>query len=645
MKLKNLLMVTFLVLTIIPIAIASLLLYKSGYELSKESYTRNLAESITVQVDYISNTIESNMISDHRFASQNITLPLKATDAPDAQKNHLHTAIASYLGSSEDKIDVCMLMDQQDIPMYSIGEQTMVDTIATQLPVFSKFTDQIIMEFDLGDGTHSLGIITPIWDKNIYMGRLVSVYDKSYIFKIISSYYELADTSTYICRENGAIINSKQLSNEDSSVVEGVLHGFAFANEGEIDTRIDNKPISGYYKNIHNTPWYLAGFVNDKLISSFTNQFVLVYIIIIFMVLLVDIILSFYISRKVVKPINSLIKVMTGYQNDLNEQEALQYGDENGYFETKYLWAKFSELMKKIMLVQHNFEGIYQLYQSSDMGDTNIDIDVANQTLSSNKDAFQKLLDVVKVREGACVVEKITHCFCEKDQRLLMQLFEGMRDEHLSVMQEAELYTPYLGEKWFHTLVVPMYTNDRLSRIFVQLRDISSFKMQELEFSEQAKRDSLTGLYNRTGFTSYVDKALQTGSDTDLHALLFIDIDYFKLVNDNFGHNAGDDLLITVSKTLSEVAGSNDIVSRFGGDEFAIFLPCTSTIAILKMERTLKDKLVYPFHKEQVSFIVSASIGVSTWNHDSPDTLENLLRQADAAMYKSKRAFKQGINS
>lgn len=643
MKLKNVLMITFLALTIIPIAIVSLLLYKSGFELSKESYTRNLIESLTVQVDYISQTIENNMISDYRFANQNIVLLPEAESTASTQKSNLHTAITSYLNTAEDKITVCILMDQQDVPIYAIGEKAVVDVIGAQLPKPSQFSNQTMMEFDLGDGTYSLGIITPVWNQNVYAGCLVSVYDKSYIFKIISSYYEVADTSTYICRENGDIINSRQLSDNNSAEVEHVLHELSFVSEGTIDTKIADTHLSGYYKNIKNTPWYLTGFMDDKLIYSFINQFVVVYILIILGVLLVDIILSFYFSRRVVKPINSLIKVMEGYQNSLSGDE-LQYEVESGYFETKYLRTKFLELMKKIMLVQHNFEGIYQLYQSSDMGDTNIDIDVKNQVIFSNKDVFQKLIDQVEVAEGVCVVEKFTNCFCEKDQKLLMELFEGMRDKHLSVTREAEVYTPYLERKWFHTLVVPMYENDRLSRLFVQLRDISSFKKQELESSEQAKRDALTGLYNRAGFISCVDEALQTGSERDLHALLFIDMDYFKLVNDNLGHNAGDDLLCTVGKTLLEVIGSDNIVSRFGGDEFAVFLTRTSAAAISQMERTLKEQLVYPFHTEQTSFVVSASIGVSTWHRDSPNTLENLLQQADSAMYQAKRAFKQGTN-
>lgn len=644
MKLKNILMITFLVLTIVPIMIVSILLYKSGFDLSKESYTRNLVESLNVQADYISQTIENNMISDYRFATQTITSTQKIEETPAVRKSGLHTAITSYLSTAEDKISVCILLDQQHMPIYSIGEKVVVDAIHAQLPEPSEFTKQAIIEFNLGDGTRSLGIITPLWEQNTYIGCLVSVYDKSYIFKIISSYYEIADTSTYICGENGDIISSRQFSDENSEKMQEFLHGLTFSSEGTIDTHTANTSLSGYYKNIHNTPWYLVGFVDDRLIYSFTNQYLPIYIFIILGVVLVDIILSFYFSHRVVKPINSLIRVMEGYQNSLNGKE-LQCQEEGGYVETKYLRTKFLELMKKILLVQHNFEGVYQLYQSNNMGDTNIDIDVANQTISSNKDMFQALICEVEVPTDACVVEKFTHCFCEKDQQSLLEMLEGMRDEHLSVTQEAEVYTPYLGEKWFHILVVPMYTNERLSRLFIQLRDVSNFKKQELKSNEEAKQDALTGLYNRAGFISYVDDALQSSNETDLHALLFIDMDYFKLVNDNLGHTAGDELLRSVGRTLLDASGQDDIVSRFGGDEFAVFLTHTSPIAISKMEHILKERLVYPFHTEQISFIVSASIGVSTWHHESPSTLKELLEQADGAMYKAKRDFKQGMNA
>lgn len=633
MKLKSILMMILMALTIIPITIVSLLLYKSGFELSKESYQRNLVESLNVQSDYISQAIESNMISDYRFARKGITAAFG--------ENDLFAEFTSYLSAAEDKIAVCVLFDPQETVIYAIGEKEMVDTVCGQLSDLPEASGQSIQEFRWEDGSYSLGIVTPVWDKNDYLGCLVSVYDKSYIFKIISSYYEIADSSTYICRENGDIISARSMQNEEHTAVGSVLREQALSGEGVLEVKLDGMTLTGYYKNIHNTPWYLSGFVDNERIYSFANQFLTAYIIVLVFVLAVDILLGFYFSHRVVKPINSLIQIIERYQNDLNSDQ-IDSGEAHGYVETTYLRDKFLALMKKIHLTQHNFTGIYQLYESSDMGDTNIDIDVVGQTITSNKDVFQRLMNEVSVPEGACIVETFTHCFCDKDQRLMMKRFEQMRDEHLSAMQETEIYTPYLDGKWYHTLIVPMYENDRLSRLFIQLRDISGLKKQEIKSSEQANHDTLTGLNNRSGFTSRVSSVLQSDDEASVHGLLFIDMNYFKMVNDNFGHNAGDDLLCTVAKALLDTTRPEDIVSRFGGDEFAVFLPNVTEEALSKVEQRLKECLVYPFQSEQVSFVVSASIGSSLWRQDSTDTLEMILRQADAAMYKAKREFKSG---
>lgn len=641
MKLKKILVLAFLTLTLIPITIVSLLLYKSGFDLSRESYTRNLIESTNVQADYISQTIENNMISDYRFAYRNYANLGNLSDSPKAE---LLRPFQSYLENSEDKITICILMDQDNVPLYTIGEKTVLDIIEPQLPTLPELSNQIIMEFKLKNNAYSTGIITPIRDDNdVYVGSLISIYDKSYIFKIISSYYEIANTSTYICRENGEIINFRGAAKKEKTTIdEQALGELTFTSEGIIDMRIDDVPVSGYYKKINNSPWYLVGFIDDELIYDFTNQFVLFYIFIIIGVLIAGIILSLYFSKKVVEPINTLIKVMEDYKNSLDSNE-LKLDESKGYFETRYLGTKFLELMKKILLTQHNFEGIYQLYQSNRMTDTNIELNLVSQTIMSNKQEFQSLFDEIELTKEDCIVSKFTKCFCEKDQKFLMTMFEKMRDEHLAVTNEAEVYTPYLNEKWFHILVVPLYQDDRLSKLFIQLRDITSFRKQEFQSNEQARRDALTGIYNRIGFADSVNKALESEGGSELHGLLFIDLDFFKLVNDNLGHKTGDELLCSVSRKLLEIVGPSGIVSRFGGDEFAVFLPHTSIELLNKIKEDLNKNLIYPFSTEDISFVVSASIGISIWKDTSPDTLEKLLQQADVAMYQAKRELKQRI--
>lgn len=629
MKLKNVLRLAFFMLTLIPIVIVSVLLYKSGFDLSKESYTNNLIESVNIQANNISQTIENGMVSDYRFANKVVR-----------QKDDLKGLFQSYLEVSEDKITVAALLDNNNTPIYTIGEKGVIDKVLTQLPSLTQETEQSTKQFTLRDDKASLGVITPVWDNQTYIGSMVSIYNESYLLKILSNYYEITNTHTYICSEAGDIISFKGTADDKSDqIIEG-LNEFTFETEGELDIMVKGGSVSGYYQNIHNSPWYLVGIIDDGVIYDFTNNFIYAYIAIILVVFLADIVLAFYFTDKVVKPINGLINIMDEYQNNLNQQ-LIDTQENSGYFETQYLRTKFFSLMKTIMLVQHNFQGIYQLYQTSNTADTNVDIDVMAQSIHCNQADFEHLFNTIELDEGDCIVENFIKCFSKEDQGLLRTTFENMRDEHLSVAQDMEVSTPYLNQKWFHLVVVPLYENDRLSRLFVQLRDVSSFKKAELESKNQARRDPLTGLYNRFGLIDYVNNKINLEEKTYYHAVLFIDMDYFKMVNDCLGHSEGDKLLCNISLILSEEVGTHGIASRLGGDEFIVLLEHTSDKIINQVKSNIQNRLVYHFESNEGPFKVSASVGCAKWTQDSKCSFEEILKQADMSMYEVKRRFKE----
>lgn len=150
-----------------------------------------------------------------------------------------------------------------------------------------------------------------------------------------------------------------------------------------------------------------------------------------------------------------------------------------------------------------------------------------------------------------------------------------------------------------------------------------------------ATHDHLTGLANRSLFARRLDEGL--GFDTS-GALLFIDLDKFKAVNDRLGHRAGDDLLVSVGETLRGSVRKNDVVARLAGDEFAVLMPGATERAA----RIIASRLVTALQidcNNDASVSITASIGVVTWNDDrDPPTGESLLAAADHAMYAAKAA-------
>jgi diguanylate cyclase (GGDEF)-like protein/PAS domain S-box-containing protein len=167
--------------------------------------------------------------------------------------------------------------------------------------------------------------------------------------------------------------------------------------------------------------------------------------------------------------------------------------------------------------------------------------------------------------------------------------------------------------------------------------DVSKRKFAEEELSWQANHDALTGLPNRELFLERLSGAL--GREGQV-AVLLIDLDDFKVINDSLGHGAGDRLLSGVAERLCRVLRPGDVIARFGGDEFTVLLPGIASEAYaLQVARRLADALREPLVLDGERRYVTASIGVS-FSAPSEDDPHALLRDADAAMYRAKETGK-----
>jgi len=160
----------------------------------------------------------------------------------------------------------------------------------------------------------------------------------------------------------------------------------------------------------------------------------------------------------------------------------------------------------------------------------------------------------------------------------------------------------------------------------------------------QALHDSLAGLPNRALLIDRLSQALARRERRRLEAaVLFLDVDRFKWVNNSLGHAAGDALLVTAAARFESVLRPGDTVARFGGDEFVVLCEDLETeLEALAVAERLSDALAAPFHLKDREIRLSASIGIalSSSRHDTPDAL---LRDADAAMYRAKEKGRERI--
>lgn len=173
----------------------------------------------------------------------------------------------------------------------------------------------------------------------------------------------------------------------------------------------------------------------------------------------------------------------------------------------------------------------------------------------------------------------------------------------------------------------------------VVFQDITERRALEEELRQQTVTDFLTGLGNRNAFKAALHAAIEHARRNGSHvALMFIDLDHFKRINDNLGHEIGDLLLRAVARRLKEQVRTYDIVARLGGDEFTIVLgdlafPDDAAAVAKKILNALRQPFTL---REDIDVVVSASIGISTFPGSGED-IESLMRTADVAMYQAKR--------
>ncbi|MGI8468161.1 MAG: putative bifunctional diguanylate cyclase/phosphodiesterase [Pyrinomonadaceae bacterium] len=181
---------------------------------------------------------------------------------------------------------------------------------------------------------------------------------------------------------------------------------------------------------------------------------------------------------------------------------------------------------------------------------------------------------------------------------------------------------------------------NKSSHFIFQFQDITDKKRAEEQLVHDALHDALTGLPNRVLFLDRLQFAFRRAKrrfDNNF-AVLYMDFDRFKLVNDSYGHHVGDELLLKIAKRLKATLRTTDTVARLGGDEFTMLVEEISGIEEAKqVAERIREEMAKPFKLNGQDFVATVSIGIAVWSRDCLHP-EFLMRDADTALYQAKRS-------
>jgi len=233
--------------------------------------------------------------------------------------------------------------------------------------------------------------------------------------------------------------------------------------------------------------------------------------------------------------------------------------------------------------------------------------------------------DLIPKNEGAHLrkLQQLTQQYQQKEVTFSGQLALGSSENALYI-------------DWIHTIV---HGDTSGEPIIMSLGiDVTERHIADEQLVWMATHDQLTGLSNRHDFQQQLEKMLAiAGRYHEQVTLFYLDLDQFKIINDTYGHQAGDKLLQLVTQILQKEIRETDLLSRIGGDEFALVIPSSDTLGIEKLAKKLLQALKtmdYSINKHKHS--VSFSIGIATYPEHG-DTYQDLLANADLAMYQAKK--------
>ena len=653
MKIRNKLTLTFLPLTLITLITLGSLAYSSAKHALTRQVLDNLDSVAAIQKQRIESILEQNherllLVSSRTQLRRSLK---KYLDHPKAEYIDEMNHILSDAGATITDFRA-LFIQTPDGRIVASTQPELIGTVHVNSKLFNDTHNGRRVDLFYRDDDGRLGayLAGPLYLGSKLLGVLVIDSDISNIVASTTDYHGLGKTGeTLLIRRNGnsdaqfltparfddqaALVRTVSGKSTGSPYIQVLLKQDKLLDNASDYTGHAVIAVTRYIDQVD-----LGLIVQKRTDEAYapinTLRKLLLSLIVLFSVTVIFI--SFYIARSITLPISRLTEVATRISNgNLSERADISTHDETGVLANAF--NRMTEnLIDDINERRQAEEKFQSLLKSAP--DAIVIIEQNGGICLANLQAEQ-LFGYSSTELLEKPVELLVPDRCFRRTRREPDTFVT-EQEPLPRPKDKELFGVHKNGTEFpiELSLAPIKTHSGLLTTLV-IRDITERKQAEARLVQQANFDTLTGLPNRLLAADRLSQALAHARRKGLNvAVMFLDIDRFKNINDTLGHSVGDRLLTEIASRLSESVHEDDTVARLGGDEFLIILP--ELEALTSAEIVAENILValsLPFRLGDRELFTSTSIGITGYPEDSDDP-DILLRNADSAMYQAKDA-------
>lgn len=496
-------------------------------------------------------------------------------------------------------------------------------------------------------GTKACALILAMEDGNERLGYMIEVIGLENISALIGQ--SDFSASGVLCLQDGV---GATISATDSKVQRDLMdsesdfhHKWADVDlglhpSGILHAKVDGQQMAVHYAKVDHSDWVLLSAISMAELTQPARQSLLMCLLAMAVIVTAMVLANMWLVKRFTNPIQNMVDGIS----DMQGQLALKHLPVSRDRDLGSIAESFNQLVDRVEQKNADLERSEMRYRAVLQQTSNLvfEINLTADTIDCGELPWTPK-GFTPTGAYSVMLERIAQSVvCEEDRQAFCTTFQ--RERLLQAFQQGarQVYLEYLGYDqgrriWMACTVLPLSERRGEGELAVgYVQNIDDRKHRDLELQQQAQLDGLTHLCNRRTTQSQIDNYLAADSARRLHALLIIDVDNFKTINDQLGHLLGDAVLRDVANKLRSLFSPADILGRVGGDEFVVFLAdCPDEACIARRAEEVLALFRRSFAGPGGTYQVSCSVGAALSPRDGASYLA-LFRRADLALYAAK---------